>query len=92
MLLLSWRGEQYYERENMHMERANLSATCIVGFKLLFYLNKYESKKTKLKMLSKFQLLKSILWCQSIANALLWTNFLCPDVDEMRIWHKFLKF
>lgn len=47
--------------KNMHMERANLSTTCIlVGFKL-FYLNKYESKKTKLKMVSKFQLLKSIL-------------------------------
>lgn len=48
-------------KKNMHMERANFSTTCIVGFKLLFYLNKYESKKTKLKMLSKFQLLKSIL-------------------------------
>lgn len=60
MLLLSLRGEQYFEKKNMHMERANLSTTCIVGFKLLFYLNKYESKKTKLKI-SKFQLLKTIL-------------------------------
>lgn len=55
MLLLSWRGEQYYGKINMHMERANLSTTCIVGFKLLFYLNKYESKKTKLKMVSTFK-------------------------------------
>lgn len=44
MLLLSWRGEQYYEKKNMHMERANLSATCIVGFKLLFYLNKNKTE------------------------------------------------
>lgn len=42
--------------KNMHIERANLSTTCVVGFKLLFYLNKYESKKRKLKMVSKFQL------------------------------------